>query len=230
LQQPIQFPPGQLRRISINNFGFGGSNAHAVLDDAYHFLQHHDVGGKHTTLMELALGGSLLQSPKQAPSGGNDQCVPGDHTVYADDDKRSNRGVGKPGDVHLVQRNGTDSLLSEDIRSVKLHSTGPDKLKGLRGDLPSGVTSSQSYDFDEHGQSGETDRKAARTHDGRQDGSENCQKRITGPFVFCLSASDEPGIRRMASAYERYFKSLSITDTEEQYEFLASLCYSLSAR
>lgn len=201
-----------------------------VLDDAYHFLQYHDVGGKHTTLMELALGRSLLQSPKQAPLGGDDQCVPDDDTVYADDDKRSDSGVGKPEGVRFVQLNGTDSLLSDDVSPVKLHSTGSDKLEGPGGDLPSGVTSSQSHDFDEHGQSSETDRKAAGTHDGRQNGSEDRQQRFAGPFVFCLSASDEPGIRRMASVYERYFKSLSITDTEEQYKFLGSLCYSLSAR
>lgn len=32
---PQCWPPG-LRRASVNAFGYGGSNAHAVLDDAYH--------------------------------------------------------------------------------------------------------------------------------------------------------------------------------------------------
>ncbi|PYI08361.1 hypothetical protein BO78DRAFT_364974 [Aspergillus sclerotiicarbonarius CBS 121057] len=41
----ISWPRPGLRRISVNSFGFGGSNAHAVLDDAYHFLQEHQLDG-----------------------------------------------------------------------------------------------------------------------------------------------------------------------------------------
>ncbi|CAN9081152.1 unnamed protein product [Alternaria alternata] len=35
----IRWPGEGLRRISVNSFGFGGSNAHAILDDAYHTLE-----------------------------------------------------------------------------------------------------------------------------------------------------------------------------------------------
>ncbi|KAH8722886.1 polyketide synthase PksD [Phaeosphaeriaceae sp. PMI808] len=35
----IEWPCAGLRRISVNSFGFGGSNAHVVLDDAYHTLE-----------------------------------------------------------------------------------------------------------------------------------------------------------------------------------------------
>ncbi|KAH8200137.1 hypothetical protein TruAng_005708 [Truncatella angustata] len=35
----IPWPGSGLRRISINSFGFGGSNAHVVMDDAYHTLE-----------------------------------------------------------------------------------------------------------------------------------------------------------------------------------------------
>ncbi|PWY93041.1 hypothetical protein BO94DRAFT_615778 [Aspergillus sclerotioniger CBS 115572] len=41
----ISWPRPGLRRISVNSFGFGGSNAHTVLDDAYHFLQEHGLDG-----------------------------------------------------------------------------------------------------------------------------------------------------------------------------------------
>jgi acyl transferase domain-containing protein len=33
------WPADGLRRASINSFGYGGSNAHAILDDALHYLQ-----------------------------------------------------------------------------------------------------------------------------------------------------------------------------------------------
>ncbi|KAE8415268.1 hypothetical protein BDV36DRAFT_298242 [Aspergillus pseudocaelatus] len=35
----ISWPTDGLRRASVNSFGFGGSNGHIVLDDAYHSLQ-----------------------------------------------------------------------------------------------------------------------------------------------------------------------------------------------
>ncbi|GKZ38503.1 type I Iterative Polyketide synthase (PKS), partial [Aspergillus brasiliensis] len=41
----IPWPRPGLRRISVNSFGFGGSNAHAVLDDAYHFILEHQLDG-----------------------------------------------------------------------------------------------------------------------------------------------------------------------------------------
>lgn len=47
---PIELTPWPTtgpRRISINSFGYGGSNAHAILDDAYHYLKAHRMKGNH---------------------------------------------------------------------------------------------------------------------------------------------------------------------------------------
>lgn len=43
------WPYDGLRRISINSFGFGGANAHCILDDAYHYLHQRSLGGNHNT-------------------------------------------------------------------------------------------------------------------------------------------------------------------------------------
>ena len=47
--QSVNWPSQGLRRISINSFGFGGSNTHVIIDDAYHYLQERGLTGNHCT-------------------------------------------------------------------------------------------------------------------------------------------------------------------------------------
>ncbi|TGJ81201.1 hypothetical protein E0Z10_g7561 [Xylaria hypoxylon] len=49
--KPLPWPQPGLRRMSINSFGVGGSNAHVVLDDALHFLRNYHLVGNHRTIM-----------------------------------------------------------------------------------------------------------------------------------------------------------------------------------
>ncbi|RYP89479.1 hypothetical protein DL769_000030 [Monosporascus sp. CRB-8-3] len=46
IQIPVEnmcWPTQGLRRVSVNSFGFGGSNAHVILDDTYHYLLAHNL-------------------------------------------------------------------------------------------------------------------------------------------------------------------------------------------
>lgn len=45
----LPWPSSGLRRISVNSFGIGGTNAHCVLDDAYHYLSDRSLTGSHRT-------------------------------------------------------------------------------------------------------------------------------------------------------------------------------------
>ncbi|KAF2969557.1 hypothetical protein GQX73_g4018 [Xylaria multiplex] len=49
--KPLPWPQPGLRRMSINSFGVGGSNAHIVLDDALHFLKKYHLIGNHRTIL-----------------------------------------------------------------------------------------------------------------------------------------------------------------------------------
>ncbi|KAH9996378.1 polyketide synthase PksD [Xylariaceae sp. FL0662B] len=46
----VPWPADGLRRVSINSFGFGGSNGHIIMDDALHTLDALGLKGNHQTL------------------------------------------------------------------------------------------------------------------------------------------------------------------------------------
>lgn len=50
----MPWPTQGLRRISVNSFGFGGANAHVILDDAYHFLKELDIQAAYGTITKIS--------------------------------------------------------------------------------------------------------------------------------------------------------------------------------
>ncbi|KAH9987034.1 hypothetical protein F4779DRAFT_290516 [Xylariaceae sp. FL0662B] len=46
---PIPWPHPGLRRASVNSFGFGGTNAHVIIDDAFSYLAARELVGNHCT-------------------------------------------------------------------------------------------------------------------------------------------------------------------------------------
>ncbi|TGJ82080.1 hypothetical protein E0Z10_g6692 [Xylaria hypoxylon] len=79
--KPTAWPKSGLRRASVNSFGYGGSNAHCILDDGYHYLKLRGLHGNTSTIptpsfiageddnMDSSLGALLSRSVMiQSPS------------------------------------------------------------------------------------------------------------------------------------------------------------------
>lgn len=60
--KPIAWPSSGLRRVSVNSFGFGGTNTHVILDDAYHYLLEHGLSANHCTV-QSCMSNELAYSP-----------------------------------------------------------------------------------------------------------------------------------------------------------------------
>ena len=78
------WPTSGLRRVSVNSFGYGGSNAHCVLDDAFNYLKRRGIKGKHCTastppLSEHEETNHRLALGKSVSNG----LTPNDHSEYA---------------------------------------------------------------------------------------------------------------------------------------------------
>ncbi|TGJ81386.1 hypothetical protein E0Z10_g7369 [Xylaria hypoxylon] len=65
--ETIAWPSSGLRRVSVNSFGFGGTNTHVILDDAYHYLEEHKLTANHCTVNHSTSNG-LSHSEARKPS------------------------------------------------------------------------------------------------------------------------------------------------------------------
>lgn len=60
----IPWPSEGLRRASVNSFGYGGANAHVVLDDAYNYMKLRGISGKHCTVLQPPVNRTGIDSTK----------------------------------------------------------------------------------------------------------------------------------------------------------------------
>ncbi|KAI1489804.1 hypothetical protein F5X96DRAFT_639079 [Biscogniauxia mediterranea] len=91
--QLIPWPTDGLRRASINSFGYGGTNAHCILDDAYHYLSSRGLVGRHNTatvvprVVQQPADG--LKSPASEASSASETGVPDSEVASVHDSKTS---------------------------------------------------------------------------------------------------------------------------------------------
>lgn len=71
----LPWPIDGLRRASINSFGYGGTNAHCIIDDAYNYLTSRGLTGRHNTA-SIVPRPALLTPEPEVPSSLASSAVP----------------------------------------------------------------------------------------------------------------------------------------------------------
>jgi acyl transferase domain-containing protein/NADPH:quinone reductase-like Zn-dependent oxidoreductase/NAD(P)-dependent dehydrogenase (short-subunit alcohol dehydrogenase family) len=103
------WPNPHLRRASVQSFGFGGSNAHAIVDDAANYLRSHGLKGNHNTVVE-----ERSESDSGISSGAEEAHVQPQSTsrlfVFSSRDQGALERLGLAHGEHLAQRAKEDDL------------------------------------------------------------------------------------------------------------------------
>ncbi|KAH8707077.1 hypothetical protein GQ44DRAFT_831130 [Phaeosphaeriaceae sp. PMI808] len=84
-RKAVLWPQSGLRRASVGGYGYGGTNAHVILDDALHYLQDRGLVGRHCT-KGIVSQPTEFAVPAEAPSSG--QPVPPYLLVWSASDEK----------------------------------------------------------------------------------------------------------------------------------------------
>jgi acyl transferase domain-containing protein/SAM-dependent methyltransferase len=121
--EPTPWPAEGLRRISVNSFGVGGTNAHVILDDALHYLQERGLVGLHYTVSQPVLTPHSGHHVTPATNGlGNGETITETSPlVNGDSHPVSNGHVANDTHTHGVWRSFTNIDLPHKIIPYSSH-------------------------------------------------------------------------------------------------------------
>lgn len=206
--------------MSINSFGFGGANAHVVMDDAYHFLQSAGLSGHHRTVVYPVL--KTLKEPKA--SAGTLACC-----------SFSLRGTA----THCVRvvplYANIDALLNGDPKprtnghAQPAHGHTNGSINGMTNGLPDGLTDGHANGATNGTQVNDTPNghKPSETDGARKSSAGKAARNTKTEFpqIFVLSSYDQDGISRLLGLY-RDFLDCNNLDPQS----LCDLSYTLSCK
>ncbi|KAF2706215.1 ketoacyl-synt-domain-containing protein [Pleomassaria siparia CBS 279.74] len=109
--ESVPWPTDGLRRASVNSFGFGGSNAHAVLDDAYSVLLDRGIEAHHSTTVTKSK--PALTNGANGVNGAHVNGINGVNGIHLN----GSNGVNG---IHLSGSNGVNGVHSVDRAPPKL--------------------------------------------------------------------------------------------------------------
>ncbi|XXH05413.1 hypothetical protein Hte_011839 [Hypoxylon texense] len=118
--QNTPWPSEGLRRVSVNSFGFGGTNVHVILDDALYYLQERALAGNHCTTASHGTTKRLHDSNKTNGTNGTNGSKGINETSHLEELIRTN---GRPNGLANGHGNGVKTQ----------HTNGTNGTNGANG-------------------------------------------------------------------------------------------------
>ncbi|KAI1824650.1 fatty acid synthase S-acetyltransferase [Xylaria intraflava] len=114
----LAWPKEGLRRVSINSFGFGGTNCHIIMDDARHYLQNSPTMARYQLPTPPHLPGEICDPicESQNISKHIIKVIPEDYITHPQPKRRASRPEEHPY-MLLVLSAATENVLHHMIRS-----------------------------------------------------------------------------------------------------------------
>lgn len=131
----VAWPMEGQRRISVNSFGFGGTNGHVILDDAFHYLQGRGLRGAHRTApkplldLQTSIAISNTAMPLFAESKRPNGYTNGHTNGHTDGNANGHTNGHTNGDAH----DHTNALSAVKRRRIFIWSTHEENIAGKSG-------------------------------------------------------------------------------------------------
>ncbi len=205
------WPNRGLRRASINAFGYGGSNAHVVMEDALSYLTMHNREGRHRTVDIPKLDLQLMRDLTPKPD---------------DSMNEAQNPIGSTNPAPKV----VEIIAATDVLDGLADSTTMDGAPHTRAHIAKKPANGTNGEYEPNGNSrmlenaGNSSLPAFQQNNSCVGINVDCKERI-----FVLSSFDEAGVQRLAQAYRNHLLSKSLK-LENEDTYLDDLNYTLACK